>query len=137
VGVSVPQVVVDTFINVALYQVVAKVSLTQVRRIVTHMHITRAVLAVLAVLAVKDRDTLVGQAVLALDQVVALLPLRERAVLAVTAVLAVPLLLRGQGDQQEALVLTVTQTERQEVEHPQRERQEEPLLLLVSQPILL
>tara|TARA_R110002126_G_C10160737_1_gene472764 strand:- start:106 stop:519 length:414 start_codon:yes stop_codon:yes gene_type:complete len=137
VGVSVPLGVLVTLLIVAPYQVVAMVNLTIAYIIVTHMHITRAVLVVLVVLAVRDRDTLVGQAVLALDQVVALLPLRERAVLAVTAVLAVPLLLRGQGDQQEVLVLTVTQTDRQEVEHPQRERQEEPLLLLVSQPTLL
>ena len=127
----------DTFINVALYRVVAKVSLTQVRRIVTHMHITRAVLVVLVVLAVRDRDTLVGQAVLALDQVVALLPLRERAVLAGTAVQVVPLVLRRQRERQEALVLTVTQTERRAVRLVRQERQDGPLLLLASQPTLL
>jgi hypothetical protein len=105
---------------------------------VTHTPITQAVLAVLAVLAVRERDTLVRQDQVLQDQAVALLQMRVRAARAVMLVLAVPLVLRGQRARQARQAQTqLALTERLEVEQAQRERRDEPLLLLVSQHTLL
>ena len=139
VPVSVLHIVVDQIqIVLQTMGVAAQMRAVVLSIIVTHTPITQAVLAVLAVLAVRERDTLVRQDQVLQDQAVALLQMRVRAARAVMLVLAVPLVLRGQRARQARQAQTqLALTERLEVEQAQRERRDEPLLLLVSQHTLL